>query len=491
MYTHKLIYYLLFVGFISATSCSDFLNENNPDSLQTNTYFKTEKDVDLAVNGIYAQLRNTNYYSNMCRYTEIHSDNTTLSSGLKTATSGVYNEFDIYNLSKTNSVVQSAWDAMYLCINRSNYVLDNINTVSMNDDKKQKYIAQIKFLRALSYFHLVRLFGDVPLVIKDINSEEEAKSYKRMAKDSIYIQIVEDLKFVCESPLQNQCIDASSIGRVSKVAGMALLGKVYLTMYADLSDNKKSNLENAIYYLESAYNLKSFSKLSDINYADLFALSNETNPEIIFQIAYKGVTDLASNFAYLFQPEGKTGLTSLKVGSGYNLPESDLYTEYESVLDRRRTVSIGTVDGIRYCKKYVDLSNSEGLGGNNWIELRYADVILMLAEAYNELGGNEPKVKSYLDMVRTRANLKTYDESSITYHSKYPTFKEAILHERRVEFAFENQRWYDLLRFKKGQELIDYLNGKGYTFTNRDRLLPIPYREEKLDPVGMYQNEGY
>lgn len=482
--------FFLFVV-VALTSCADFLDEDNPDKQQKNKYYETENDIEQAVNAVYGQMKTTNYYNHMFRYTEIRSDNTTMADGAKTATSGVYNEFDAYTISKTNSVVEGAWNTMYSCIYKANTVLDHIDGVSMTDENREKYIAETKFLRALSYFHLVRLYGPVPLVTHYIKTESEAREKGRTPVDEIYTQIVEDLKYVTESPLPNRYATSDKkFGHVNRIAGLALLGKVYLTMYAELPDNKDQNLENAITYLEEAYSLKSFNELKEIAYADIFGIPNEGCPEIIYQVTYKAMQGVSSEFAYLFQPMAQSGLTSLRSGDGFNLVEPNLYAEYESALDRRRTVSIGTSDGVRYCKKYVDMTSSEGLGGNNWIVLRYADVILMLAEAYNEKG-NEPKAKEYLDMVRVRANMKPYDESSASYHTSYPTLKDAILHERRVELAFENHRWYDLLRFKKGEELVTFMTGKGYTFRDRDRLLPIPFREEKMNPSKMYQNPGY
>lgn len=148
--------------------------------------------------------------------------------------------------------------------------------------------------------------------------------------------------------------------------------------------------------------------------------------------------------------------------------------------DLRKDVSCGTASGINYVKKYTDLDDVNGYGDNDWIILRYADIALMLAEVKMQL--NETDAVTYLNMVRERAGLPDYSGSNL---------RDAILHERRVEFAFEGQYWYDLLRLYTHQELLSVMQKKNPNFSEKDFLLPIPYDEHKLDPERMYQNKGY
>ncbi|WP_431200074.1 RagB/SusD family nutrient uptake outer membrane protein [Mucilaginibacter sp. P25] len=157
-----------------------------------------------------------------------------------------------------------------------------------------------------------------------------------------------------------------------------------------------------------------------------------------------------------------------------------------------------------FVTKFRDVSTSAGVngyGGNDWILMRYADVILSLAEVNNYLGDQAAAI-GFLDQVRTRAGMPTYAVSMTNsdYATKYPTLKLAILHERRVELAFEHHRWYDLLRTFNDADLVAYFKAKKQTdfglaslanFTTKDRYYPIPFDEYKLDPVKMYQNPGY
>ena len=197
-----------------------------------------------------------------------------------------------------------------------------------------------------------------------------------------------------------------------------------------------------------------------------------------------------SYFAKNFQPLSATGIISQSQGLGDNIPENDLIQEYETG-DMRKVVSYKTYGTTPYVNKYVDLGDSQGRGGSCWIVLRYADVILMLAEV-NEALGLEPEAITYIDMIRTRAKLKSYEQAPESYKNDYPTIKDVILHERRIELAFENHRWFDLLRFYKPDDLVKFLNDKSVQgCSKRDLLLPIPWREVSINPSGMYQNDGY
>ena len=231
----------------------------------------------------------------------------------------------------------------------------------------------------------------------------------------------------------------------------------------------------------AAWNVKPFTNLKDIPYTDLFDKDAQTFcPENIFQVMYKGGnSSLASNYAYIFQPTSQTGLTSQKSGTGNNIPTDEMMGTYEAG-DIRKAISCGTSQNVNYVKKYTDLDDVNGYGANNWIVLRYADVALMLAEVKMHLG--ESDAASYLNMVRERAGLDDYSGSNL---------RDAILHERRVELAYEGQYWYDLLRLYSRQELLNHMKAKNPNFSEKDFLLPVPYDEHKLDPVRMYQNEGY
>ena len=339
------------------------------------------------------------------------------------------------------------------------------------------------FLRGLTYFHLVLQSGDVPIVTKELKTKDEIQKHTaRQPKSEVYALIISDLTQVIHSELPD-IQTGNGVGRASKAAAHALLGKVYLTMAADtdFQSDRHDNLQSAKTHLVAAWNVKPFTNLKDIPYTDLFDKDAQTFcPENIFQVMYKGGnSSLASNYAYIFQPTSQTGLTSQKSGTGNNIPTDEMMGTYEAG-DIRKAISCGTSQNVNYVKKYTDLDDVNGYGANNWIVLRYADVALMLAEVKMHLG--ESDAASYLNMVRERAGLDDYSGSNL---------RDAILHERRVELAYEGQYWYDLLRLYSRQELLNHMKAKNPNFSEKDFLLPVPYDEHKLDPVRMYQNEGY
>ena len=280
-------------------------------------------------------------------------------------------------------------------------------------------------------------------------------------------------------------------------------------MATTLKDNKAANLELANTYLLAAYNMKNFGQLTEIPYADVFDVSKKTsNKESIFQIANRqGDLNYSSSLAADNQAKGET-INSLKVATGIGANvKHDLVNDYETG-DLRKDYSIKYANdpAVRdwFITKFRDASSAAGVngyGGNDWILMRYADVILMLAEV-NNLMGNDAQAIQYLDMVRTRAAMPAYSVAILNpaYRTKYPTLKLAILHERRVELAFEHHRWFDLLRafnptelaaYFKAKPQADYGNAKLSNISAKDWYYPIPFDEVKLDPAKMYQNPGY
>jgi len=507
----KDIYKVFALGIIlSLGACKkDFLNQNNPNAIAVENYFNTENDVLLAVSGTYQSLRSSNTLGeNSGLFTDERSDDAGRKDNQSNA--GEPFQFNDFSLLPSNSYLKSHWLALYQSITRSNVILANIDKVPFTVvANKANYSAEAKFIRALMYFELVRKWGPVPMVTKPLSTPDEVSANTfRVPEADIYNQIVADLKDGLTSTLPN-LQPASGIGRASKAAINAYLGKVYLTMAATLPNNKAENLANANTYLLAAYNMKTFGNLSEIPYADVFDVAKKTsNKESLFVIANKqGDISFSSSIAANNQAKGET-INSLKVstGIGGNV-KSDLINEYETA-DLRKDYSVKFANDpiVKdwFITKFRDASSNatnNGYGGNDWILMRYADVILMLAEV-NMLQGNDALAIQYLDMVRTRAGMPGYAVSKLnaTYAANFPTLKLAILHERRVEFAFEHQRWFDLLRNFSAAELVTYLRAKPQTtyglaklsnVTIKDRYYPIPFDEVKLDPVKMYQNPGY
>lgn len=508
MKKHILISALSIAVCLSACK-KEFLQQTNPNAITVENYFKTENDVLLAVNGAYQSLRSSNTVGeNSGLFTDERSDDTGRNDNQSNA--GEPFQFNDFSLLPSNSNLKSHWLALYQSITRSNVILSNIDKVSFtNTANKNIYAAEAKFIRALMYFELVRKWGPVPLVTKQLlTTDEVTASTFRVPEADVYAQIVADLKDALNSDLPN-FQPVAGIGRTSKSALNAYLGKVYLTMAATLPANKTENLASANTYLLAAYNMRGFGNLSEIPYADVFDVNKKTTcKELIFQINYKqGDINYSSSIAANNQARGET-INSLKVstGIGGNV-KLDLIDEYETG-DLRKDFSVKYANDANvkdwFITKFRDASSTasiNGYGGNDCIMMRYADVILMLAEVAN-LQGNDALATQYLDMVRTRAARSLYAvaKTDPVYAAKFPTMKLAILHERRVEFAFEHQRWFDLIRNFTAAELVTYLKAKPQAsygiaklsnVTTKDRYFPIPFDEVKLDPAKMYQNPGY
>ena len=237
--------------------------------------------------------------------------------------------------------------------------------------------------------------------------------------------------------------------------------------------------------LTAAWNLRSFGELSDIPYNAIWDLSTQKScAENIFQINYiQNNADLGSTWNYLFGPS-KTGITSNKVGLMQNMTTKSVYDAFAKEDVRKNYLRETTVAGVTYyhTMKYADLEcGANGYGGNNWIVMRYADVALMLAEAYY-WQGTEPTAKSFLNMVRKRAGLGDWSGTDL---------RQGIYDERRNEFIQEGLRWQDLLRMYSKQEMIEHFNAINPNFGLKDLLLPIPYNERILNTEGLYQNPGY
>jgi hypothetical protein len=508
-------YIFLIFGLFAITllgSCKkEFLDQTNPNAISIDQNFQTENDVALAVYGAYQALRSSNCKGeNALTWTDDRSDDVNTTDNQ--SNNGEPFQFTAFSLTPSNSYLYSHWTALYTPITRANQVLAVIDKISFaSDTTRSQYKAEMKFIRALLYFDLVREFGDVPLVTTPLSTADQiAAATFRAPRADVYAQIVKDLKDVVASNLP-VVQSVSNKGRVSLQAANGLLGQVYLTMAVTDVDaaNATNNLNNAKTYLLACYNQRTFTTLSTIPYVDVFDVSKKsTCPEIIWQIVYKqGDPNYYSSIAANNQAKGET-INSLVTSSGAGGTLTlDLFKEFE-VGDPRTTFSIKYAANPAvqsyFITKFRDASAAAGTlgyGGNDCVIMRYADIILNLAEVSFYLGDNAGAI-NYINMVRARAGVPDYATmmTNPNYAAKYPTLKLAILHERRIELAFEHHRWHDLIRFFKPQELVTYIQSKSQADYNnspltncstKDYYFPIPVNETRLDPVKMYQNPGY
>ncbi|RHR60712.1 RagB/SusD family nutrient uptake outer membrane protein [Parabacteroides sp. AF17-28] len=470
---------LLGIGF---SSCSDFLEQNPQTDLSENDFYKTADDITSAVNGAYSSMQESNIYGNWYVFGEIPSDNTRNQlSGSVTS----QDEFDKFYIDTQNSYIADFWKAAYKVINRTNTVLGRIDGITINADLANRYKLECKFIRALMYFNLVRVYGDVPLVLKEI-SISESYDILREPKDNVYNQIIADLKEAQGLPAS---YPTAEDGRATQGAAKALLGKVYMTLhkYAEAEAILGEVINSGRYGLLE----NTAGSLNIDGYKEVFSPVNHNSKEGIFEIQFlKGGYGEGSNYANNFAPEN-SGTNVVTVGGtgGNNIPEMDIYNAYEEGdLRRDFSMSLGYNDNrkndewveSRYVRKFMDVPYQGNDASNNYPVIRYADVILMYAEALNQNGKTAEACK-YLNMTRRRGfGYQTTETSPVDLQTTDKTqFERMVEQERRVELAFENHRWFDLIRTGRA---VEVMKSKGFSLNETNLTCPIPQKQIDVNP---------
>lgn len=466
----------------------DFLEIPSKTSLSTPIFFKSESDFQQAINGAYAPLRGLYSGSGGAwAIGELRSDNTTYKFNPNDRGTIQPEYIADFTEDNNNPVPANKYFTDYTIIARANQVLEPIDAVEFAAASKNNIKGQAYFLRAFAYFDLVQHFGKVPLHLKSAKVLTET-ALPLSSVDSVYTQIIADATQAA-TLLPDKATQEP--GRATSGAAKTLLGNVYIVL-------KRWAEAEAVLKGVTGYSL-----LTD--YAAVFNPAQKNNSESIFEVQFKeGTEGFASNFFYTFlvQPITAAEITAITgipanplTIEGYNIPTPDIMAAYEPD-DKRKEASIGSVvaSGVSYpyIKKY---SHPHALFNNtndNWPVYRYAEVLLFLAETLNEQG-KTPEAILLLDQVRSRAGLVGSTASG------QPDVREAIMNERRLELAFENKRWLDLVRTGKATEVMKAYgtrvkaNPQAYYFpagiapspssyTNINLLFPIPASEVALNP---------
>ena len=480
----KLKYNLIAIALLgfSFSSCSDFLEQNPQTDLSENDFYKTADDILSAVNGASSSLQEGDIYGNWYVFGEIPSDNTRnqLSGSVTTQ-----NEFDQFYIDTQNSMIASFWKAAYKVINRTNTVLGRIDGIEINAELANRYKLECKFIRALMYFNLVRVYGDVPLVLKEI-SISESYDILREPKENVYNQIIADLKEAQGLPVS---YSTAEDGRATQGAAKALLADVYMTLhkYAEAETILAEIINSGRYSLLE----NTPGSLNIDGYKNVFSPVNHNSKEGIFEIQFlKGGYGEGSNYANNFAPEN-SGTNVVAVGGtgGNNIPEMDIYNAYEEGdLRRDFSMSLGYYDNrknnewveSRYVCKFMDVPYQNNDASNNYPVIRYADVILMYAEALNQNGKTAEACK-YLNMTRRRGfGYQTTETSPVDLQTTDKAqFALMVEQERRVELAFENHRWFDLIRTGRA---VEVMKSKGFSLNETNLICPIPQKQIDVNP---------
>ncbi|GAA5102530.1 RagB/SusD family nutrient uptake outer membrane protein [Chryseobacterium ginsengisoli] len=452
-------------------SCSSDLLDVNPEAQKVSSQFYTNSsEIEQGIVSVYGALQYTGQYQlAMPALGELPSDNTY--DEVPANDAFTYGELDFFTIQPNNSLIASAWKDNYIGIQQANIILTRIGKIpDMTDALKNTRIGEMKFLRALMYFNLVRIFGDVPLVLKETTNVNDYFGQPRIPVADVYSAIETDLK----NAIDLLPTTTTQKGRVTKGAALGILGKVLLT---------QKKFAESLIYLNQIESL-GYQLLTDVN--KIFDVTNENNAEIIFDVQFASGLNGNSEGSTAFQMFSPSG--SVSGAKGHNLPTKEVYNLY-SAGDTRRSAYIGlTSNGIPFSKKLVKTSNTIADGGSNFVVLRLADVFLMKAECFAEQN-DIANANLYLNKIKTRAGISTVNLST----------KELLLdeidRERRLEFVGEGHRWFDLLRTGKAISVMTnyFNNNAGYStaqIKTHNLLMPVPQGQINTDPA-IKQNPGY
>lgn len=500
--------YIFIIGILSLSSCSESFFDRYPtDSLTVENYMKTTDEVKTVLYAAYAGMRGA--FANSVVYIgELPTDN---AYDYKLNNSTQHIAMNESNVDPQNTIMSDLWYSSYQVINRCCLVIESMDKLESSQDVYNQLVGEAKFLRAYTYYVMVRVWGDVPLVTKDITDYMEVFEYGRTPVSEIYKQIISDLEDA-EKMLPDSYSQVKDQGKVTAIAAKAILGDVYLT---------QKNYEKAKTYFEAII-AKEGSNLGLLDdYKAIFDSKNANNKEIIFAVQYaNSQTPSLSNYlgnASLGNIQGKY-IDPLGEGKskiyGVNILMMTHELEAKFVAnDKRRSVIYTGISSPDYnCTipmtlKYFDYENiTKGISGNpdcgcETIISRYADVILKYAECLNETGNPQAAI-SQIKRIRDRAGLSTNIVAE-----KSEVFK-AIELERQLELNMEGHRWFDLLRTGRTKEVLNthlkrvnapqlhntiltYEYGDDSEFKDYELLFPLPYDQVILNPEKLNQNPMY
>jgi hypothetical protein len=486
MKKNKVILLFSVIALIIA-SCKKYLSVDPPYAQDAENYFQTPDDFDRALTGAYDMLQG----SFMSLWIgEIASDNS-IAGGESVNDSQGLHQIDNMTHGGVNNELRNIMRWNYTGITRVNYIMENKDNIDFPE--KQHILAEARFLRAYYYFELVKFFGDIPLIIDERLGIEEAQQLPRAPKADVYAQIEEDLTFAISilNPV------ATQKGRATKGAAQALLGKAYLY---------QNKYTEAATILDEIRNSGLYSLIS--NYGDLFSVSNENNSETVFDVQYTGLEGGGYGCLICLEGNAAPGFQGIRQyngpvygdGNSYNLPTQELYNAF-SPIDPRRGHTILDIEAFiaaqpdpsaityaigagghtgYYNNKYIKRQGEIGLPDNdltspvNYRVIRYADVLLMAAEAHFQLGNNQT-AQQLVNQVRVRAGVPGIPVQSLN----------DIYKERRFELSGEGHRFFDLVRTGQAAQFITgFVSGK-------HELFPIPQVEIDLAGGNWQQNSGY
>ncbi len=474
----KYITGLMILFSVAIWSCSDNWLELHPiSSMNEGDFYKTEQDFQTAIVAAYQTLTTEFGAYSGPSYCEQLSDE----AWWENATNPIADKlaWQNFNLNPTNTTVQSIYRDTYVSLYTINTLLAKLSGASIDAGRKAVFEGEARLLRGMYYFNLVREFGDVPLVKKPLTVSESYELLRSPATD-VYKTIISDMRFAAGNlPLHSQ---RARTGQLTKGAAQGMLGKVYLTL---------NNKDSAAYFLNEVIQSGEYNLVTD--YANLWGLNglaNKNTKEALIEIQFVGAANSPnSGYQEAFSPYQNFAISGQ--GQGMNQATDYLWDEYE-VDDPRRNASISegytNSSGVyitsptKFQAKWFDdvyVRTGQNQMGSNFIILRYSDILLMYAEATDDVES--------LNKVRRRVGLPEWGDATYPI-ALYPTLKLAIEHERFVELALEFHRFFDLKRAGRATTVLT--DRKGKTITEDMLVLPIPLAEIDINPQ-LTQNSYY
>jgi SusD family. len=476
-------------------SCKKFLEEK-PYSFQTpSSYFQNKSDAYTALMGAYNGL-GPNYYARHMYFISTLCSDESISLNGETGEK----QLDKLTFSATLSNLLALWRAMFTSIMRDNNVIAGVPTVDMDDSLKQVYIGEARFLRALTYFDAVRLWGRVPLMKGVVETLEDAYVEQSSVKE-VYDFIIEDLKYAI-----NVLPNKNANGRAGKGSAMAILAKVYLTKATSEAADRDEDYRQCIMYCDEVLGLPEFHLMPDFQKA--VGAANEFNPESVFE--WQGDRELNAEFSsmahfalpsgvYGIVPENATGESRFGAErTYYNKFNAKDYRKQSTFITSGFDINGNPLNWLQWpfpnpspAKKLINETSNTRSGfafSSNYLIIRLADVYLMKAEAINELDGPTPEAYTMINTIRARArngngtNVSTYPAD--LKNLDQASFREAVLDERQFELSYEGHRWFDLVRTHTLLEKVSAAKERNYIF-------PIPNTEILLSKGRLTQNKEW
>jgi len=486
-------------------SCDSMLEQDPTSAVTPGNFYQTEDHAIAAVTHAYDGLGGdySRYYVRYFPWIVMYPADQATGRG------GRRSQLDNYSYDADLGFFSNLWGSIFDAVNRANAVIERVPNTDMNTDLRARLVAEARFLRALHYFNMVRLWGGVPLETEETTNLENLEKARTPASE-VYSLIIEDLQ--AAEPELPVSYSADEKARATKGAAKALLAKVYLTLASEQANAvypEREYVEDAQTYYQMAADKCQEVIASDVyglfeDYNQVFAEASENGKEHIFSVQFDRENEVSEQgFGLFLAPSGIAHTNFPELGNSWMWTHDNFFNNFDKN-DYRKSVTYVTEgpdpetgDTLNYTEwpfphPHIDKYWTSNAFNDNRYVLRYADVLLMRAEALNEMNGPTSEAVDLVNQVRRRARNSDPNavpqDYTLTDFSNKDDFRNAIFEERKWELAYELHRWFDLVRTGR---LIDTISSKfDYPISEKHKLFPIPASQLTANPE-LEQNSGW